>query len=72
MKNFFLFLAIVCGGVSALLFIAAENAARGTNWASQVCKTAGSFCHSPQQLAFAAAGLGALWVVMIFVSAIRD
>jgi hypothetical protein len=42
------------------------------NWAGQICRSAGALCHNPQLLAFAAAGLLALWLLMIFVSAIRD
>jgi hypothetical protein len=72
MKNFILFLAIVCGGASFLFFTAAKQAADGPNWASQMCKAASSLCHSPQLLAFTAAGLGALWLVTILLSAIRD
>jgi hypothetical protein len=55
-----------------LFFTAAKEAADGPSWASDVCKAAGSLCHSPQQLAFVAAGLAALWIVAMFVSAIRD
>jgi hypothetical protein len=72
MRNFILFVAIVCGGASFLFFTAAKEASGGPDWASQVCKAASSLCHSPQLLAFAAAGLAALWLVAMFVSAIRD
>jgi hypothetical protein len=72
MKNFILFLAIVCGGASYLFFLAAKEASDGPNWASRMCKAASSLCHSPQLLAFIAAGLVALWLVVMFVSAIRD
>ena len=71
-KNFILFLAILSGGGSFLFFTAAKEAADGPNWASDVCKAAGSLCYSPQQLAFVAAGLAGLWIVAMFVSAIRD
>jgi hypothetical protein len=72
MKNFVLFVAIVCGGASFLFFTAAKEASDGPNWASQVCKAANSLCHSPQLLAFTAAGFGALWLVAMFVSALRN
>ena len=72
MKNFILFVAIVCGGASFLFYTAAREAPDGSDWAIQVCRAANSLCHSPQLLAFAAAGLIALWVVAMFVSAIRD
>jgi hypothetical protein len=72
MKNFILFVAILCGGTSVLLFTVGKEALRGPSWAGQMCKAAGSLCHNPQLLAFAAAGLAALWLVILFVSAIRD
>jgi len=72
MKNLILFLAIACGGASYLFFTAAKQTIDGPNWASQMCKAASSLCHSPQLLAFTAAGLVALWLVALFVSAIRD
>jgi hypothetical protein len=72
MKNFVLFVAIACGGASFLFYTAAREAPDGSNWAGQVCKAASSLCHSPQLLAFTAAGLVALWLVAMLVSAIRD
>jgi hypothetical protein len=72
MRNFILFVAIACGGASFLFYSAAEQASDGPNWASQTCKVASSLCHSPQFLAFAAAGFVALWLVALFVSAIRE
>jgi hypothetical protein len=72
MKSFILFLALVCGGVSFLLYT--DNQFVSGNWAGQICRSAGALCHNPQLLAFAfaAAGLLALWLLTIFVSAIRD
>jgi hypothetical protein len=74
MKNFILFLAIVCGGVSVTFYTAAKEVANGPNWASNLCSAsrALSLCQNPRQLAIAAVGLAALWLVMAFVSAIRD
>ena len=72
MKNFILFLAILCGGGSFLFFTAAKEAADGPNWASDVCKVGRSFCHDPQLLVYVAAGLAALWLIAVFVSAIRN
>ena len=46
MKNFVLFVAIVCGGASFVFYTAAREAPDGSNWASQVCKAASSLCHS--------------------------
>ena len=70
MKSFILFLAFVCGGVSFLLYT--DKQFVSGVWAGQICRNAGSLCHNPQLLAFTAAGLLALWLLMIFVSAIRD
>jgi hypothetical protein len=70
MKSLVLLLALVSGGVSFLLYTDGQFASR--NWAWQICRSAGSFCHNPQLLAFVAAGLLALWLLMVFVSAIRD
>jgi hypothetical protein len=72
MKNFILFVAMVCGGASFLFYTAAREAPDGSSWAIQVCRAANSLCQSPQLLAFTAAALIALWVVAMFVSAIRD
>ena len=74
MKNFILFLTIVCGGVTVMFYTASKEAADGPNWASKLCSSSRSLslCQDPRQLAFVAAGLVALWLVMMFVSAIRD
>jgi hypothetical protein len=72
MKNFILFLAVVCGAMSFVLLTVAKEGTSGPGWAMQMCKTTGSLCHNPQYLAFVAAAFAALWIVMIFVSAIRD
>jgi hypothetical protein len=74
MKNFVLFLAIVCGGVSVMFYTAAKEAADAPNGASKLCSAGRSLslCQNPQQLTFVAAGLAALWLVMMFVSAIRN
>ena len=74
MKNFVLFLAIVCSGVTVMYYTAAKEAVDGPNWASKLCSASRSLslCQDPRQLAFVAAGLAALWLVMAFVSAIRN
>ena len=58
MKNFILFLAIVCGGVTVMFYTAAKEAADGPNWASKLCSASRSLslCQDPRQLAFVAAG----------------
>jgi hypothetical protein len=72
MKNFILVLAIVCAGAYVVFLSAAKEAADGPNWASDVCKVGRSFCHDPQLLVYVAAGLAALWLIAVFVSAIRN
>jgi hypothetical protein len=52
MKSFILFLALVCGGVSFLVYT--DNQFVSGNWAGQICRSAGALCHNPQLLAFAA------------------
>jgi hypothetical protein len=64
MKSFILFLALVCGGVSFLLYT--DRQFVSGNWAGQICRSAGALCHNPQLLAFAAAGLLALWLLNNF------
>jgi hypothetical protein len=71
MRNFILFLAILCAAASFMFSTAAKEAPDGPNWASSVCSSARMFCHDPMQLAYGAAGLVALWIVLAFVSAIR-
>lgn len=72
MRNFILFLAIVCGGSSFMFFNAAKEASDGPNWASSVCSSAKVFCQDPMQLTYGAAGLAVLWLVIGFLSAIRN
>ena len=71
MRNFILFLAILCAAASFMFFNAARAAPDGPNWASRVCSSARMFCHDPMQLAYCAGGLAVLWVLLSFVSAIR-
>jgi hypothetical protein len=66
MKSFILFLAIMCAGARLMLFVAASE-----DWGRGVCRAARALCDNPEQLAFAAAGLAGLWIVVMFVSAIR-
>ena len=57
-----------------MFYTAAKEAADGPNWASKL-RSAGrslSLCQDPRQLAFVAGGLGILWLVVTFVSAIPD
>jgi hypothetical protein len=72
MPNLILFLAIVCAGASYAFYTADGAVGNVPNWASDMCSAARMLCHQPEQLAFAAAGLAALWLVIKFVSAVRD
>jgi hypothetical protein len=72
MTNLVLILAIICAGASYAFYTAGGAGGDIPNWASDVCSAAPTLCHYPQQMAFAAAGLAALWMLMKFVSAIRD
>lgn len=72
MKDFILFLTLTCGGGSFVFSTAAKQMADGSDWAVQMCKISSSLCHGPQYLAFAAAGLAALWLLVTFVLAIRN
>jgi hypothetical protein len=71
MKNFLLLLAILCAGASFAFYTADGATGDVPNWASNVCSAARTLCHSPQQMAIAAAGLAALWILVTFLSAVR-
>jgi hypothetical protein len=71
MTSFILFLAMLFGGASFLLFTADNMAGAGPGWASNMCSAAHLLCQNPQQLGIVAAGLAGLWLVMKFVSALR-
>ena len=72
MKSCILFLAILCAGAYVMFLTVAKEAADGPNWASDVCKITWSLCREPELLIYAAGGIAAFWLVMIFVSAIRE
>jgi hypothetical protein len=72
MKSFILLLAIICAGASIGFYVVNDAVGNVPNWAYDVCSAARQLCHSSQQLAYAAAGLAALWVMMKFWSAVRD
>ena len=71
MANLLLLLAIICAGASFAFYSAKGAIGDVPNWASDVCSAAPMFCHYPLQMAFAAAGLAALWILIKFVSAVR-
>jgi hypothetical protein len=47
MKHFILFLAILCGVVSFLFFIVAQEAASGAYWAAETCAAVRVLCERP-------------------------
>ena len=77
MKNLILLLAILCAGGSFTLYAANQaytaNRATGSvpDWANEVCSAVPMLCHKPEQLAFAAAGLTVLWLLVKFTSFVR-
>lgn len=71
MANLLLLLAVICAGVSLAFYTAAGAAGNVPSWASDICSAAPTFCHYPQQMAFAAAGLAAFGILIKFVSALR-
>jgi hypothetical protein len=74
MKSVILFLAILSVSTSFMLSTAAKQAVDGPNWASDLCRAGRSLslCQNSLPLAYAGVGLAALWIFMMFVSAIRD
>jgi hypothetical protein len=69
MKALTLFLVLACGAVSFLLY---DSQLTSGGWTARLCKSAGSLCHEPQELAYGAVALLAFWLLMVFVAAIRD
>lgn len=74
MANLILLAAILLAGLSYASLTAADSV--GTfgshRWATSFCSTTHQLCQYPYELACAAAGLVAIWLLMKFVSAIRD
>jgi hypothetical protein len=73
MAGFVLLVAILLAATSYTTFTARSVAlhSHGPNWATNLCSSAHQLCQYPDQMAYAAASLAALWVLMKFVSAIR-
>jgi len=70
MTNFLLFLVVVC--CVAWLFFNFAFLADELSWSAIVCSTVPRLCSNPQPLAFAAGGFAVLWLLIRFVSAVRD
>ena len=73
MANLILLICVILAGASFVSFTAQDISAAGygQNWASDVCSVAQLACGNPHQMAYVAAGLAGLWIVMKFVSAMR-
>jgi hypothetical protein len=72
MAKLLLLLAIICAGASFAFYSANGAVADVPNWANQVCSASRTLCQYPEGMAVAAAGLAGLWLMVAFVSAIRD
>ena len=74
MAGFVLLIAVLLAGLSYTSFTARSASAHfyGPNWATKLCSSASGLCEYPYEVAYAAAGLVALWLLMKFVSAVKD
>lgn len=72
MTNLILVLAVVCAGASYAFYTANDAVGAVPYWATDACSAAQMLCRNPEQIGFAAAGFAALWLVIKFLSAVRD
>jgi hypothetical protein len=72
MAKLLLLLAIACAFASFAFYTANGAVGDAPNWASAVCTAARSLCHSPRETAIAAAVLAGLWILITFLSSVRD
>jgi hypothetical protein len=72
MAKLLLLLAIICGAASFAFYTANGAIGDARNWASTVCTAARSLCQSPGVSAIAAAVLALFWIVVAFLSSVRD
>ena len=73
MANFILLIAILLAGASYASFTAKSTvvSSEGENWATNFCSSAHQLCQYPYEMAYVAAALVGLWLLMKFLSAIR-
>jgi hypothetical protein len=57
-------IGLLLGGASFAFYWAADQRSFGTPWASEICATSSTFCHSPEYLAYAG---GVILVIAIGV-----
>jgi hypothetical protein len=72
MAKLLLLLAIICAFASFAFYTANGAVGDAPNWAGTVCTAARSLCHSPRETAIAAAVLAGLWILVTFLSSVRD
>jgi hypothetical protein len=72
MAKLLVLLAIICAFASFAFYTANDAVSGGPNRASNVCSMARTLCHSPNQAAIAAAVFAALWILIKFLSAVRN
>jgi hypothetical protein len=67
-----LILAVICAGASFSFYTANDAAGNVPDWASKMCSASHELCHRPQELAYTAVAFAALWIVIKFMSLMRD
>jgi hypothetical protein len=67
-----LLLAIIFGAASFAYCTANGAVGDAPNWTSTVCAAARSLCQNPGMSAIAAAVLAAFWILLAFLSSVRD
>ena len=72
MAKWLLLLAIICGAASVAFYTVNGAIGDAPNWASTACTAARSLCQSPGVSAIAAAVLALFWIVVAFLSSVRD
>jgi hypothetical protein len=72
MAKLLLLLAIICGAASFAFYTANGAVGDPPNWASTVCTTVQPLCQSPGTAAIAATVLSAFWILVAFLSSVRD
>lgn len=70
--NFVLWGAVVLAATSYVAVNAASLESYGLDWGTDICSAVPFVCNNPHQVFYLAAGLGGLWILMKFMSALRD
>jgi hypothetical protein len=74
MANLVLMTAVLLAVASFVSYTAQDIAAAGygQHWANDVCWAAPFACQNPHLMAYIAAGITGVWILMKFDSALRD